>query len=133
MIGPLPRRVTRTLICLLPAGARPRGTLPPSHAMCTDRQSSAHCRATTTTGNDRMSTSNFGRILWPNLPPEYHQLSRDAVGTGFQTDFCTAYADVSDMQWAEADAVVGTCPAQYIEKLRKCRIFVKYGVGYDDV
>ncbi len=37
------------------------------------------------------------------------------------------------MQWAEADAVVGTCPAQYVEKLRKCRIFVKYGVGYDDV
>jgi lactate dehydrogenase-like 2-hydroxyacid dehydrogenase len=80
-----------------------------------------------------MSTSNFGRILWPNLPPEYHQLSREAVGSGFQTDFSTAYADVSDTQWAEADAVVGTCPAQYIEKLRKCRIFVKYGVGYDDV
>ncbi len=30
-------------------------------------------------------------------------------------------------------SVVGSCPPQYIDKLRKCRIFVKYGVGYDDV
>ena len=32
-----------------------------------------------------------------------------------------------------ADAVVGACPPQYIDKLKNCRIFVKYGVGYDDV
>ena len=73
------------------------------------------------------------RILWPNLAADYQQVARDAVGPGFQTDFCTNAADVTDEQWANADAVVGSCPAQYIDKLRKCRIFVKYGVGYDDV
>ena len=52
---------------------------------------------------------------------------------GFETDFCASPADVTDEQWANADAIVGTCPPQYIDKLRKCRIFVKYGVGYDDV
>src|SRR3954469_2348450 len=84
------------------------------------------------------TTSNEGhimamRILWPRLPAEFHQLSREAVGAGFQTDFCTNAADVTDEQWAAADAVVGSCPPQYIDKLRNCRIFVKYGVGYDDV
>jgi lactate dehydrogenase-like 2-hydroxyacid dehydrogenase len=55
------------------------------------------------------------------------------VGPGFETDFCASAADVADEQWANADAIVGQCPPQYIDKLRKCRIFVKYGVGYDDV
>jgi lactate dehydrogenase-like 2-hydroxyacid dehydrogenase len=73
------------------------------------------------------------RILWPNLPAEFHPLAREAVGSGFETDFCANAADVTDEQWANADGVVGSCPPQYIDKLRKCRIFVKYGVGYDDV
>ena len=73
------------------------------------------------------------RILWPNLPAELRQIARDAVGPGFETDFCASAAEVSDEQWANADAIVGPCPPQYIDKLRECRIFVKYGVGYDDV
>ena len=73
------------------------------------------------------------RILWPNIPAEYCQIARDAVGAGFETDFCASAAEVTDEQWANADAIVGQCPPQYIDKLRKCRIFVKYGVGYDDV
>ena len=74
------------------------------------------------------------RILWPNIPAEFVQVVRDAVGPGFETDFCANFADVTDEQWANADAIVGSCPPpQYIDKLRKCRIFVKLGVGYDDV
>jgi lactate dehydrogenase-like 2-hydroxyacid dehydrogenase len=73
------------------------------------------------------------RILWPNIVPEYMSVVREAVGPGFETDLCTSPAEVTDEQWANADAVVGACPPQYIDKLRKCRIFVKYGVGYDDV
>jgi phosphoglycerate dehydrogenase-like enzyme len=73
------------------------------------------------------------RILWPNLPAEFQQIARDAVGPGFETEFCPSAAEVSDEQWANADAIVGSCPPQYIDKLRQCRIFVKYGVGYDDV
>src|SRR5690242_21947284 len=78
---------------------------------------------------DRMTM----RILWPNLPAEYRQVARDAIGAGFETDFCANAAEVTDEQWANADTVVGSCPPQYIDKLHKCRIFVKSGVGYDDV
>ena len=28
------------------------------------------------------------RILWPNLPAAFHQIARDAVGAGFETEFC---------------------------------------------
>ncbi len=28
------------------------------------------------------------RILWPNMPAEFEQIARDAVGPGFETDFC---------------------------------------------
>ena len=73
------------------------------------------------------------RNLWPNLPAELRPVVLEAIGSGFQTDFCANAADVTDEQWANADAVVGSCPAQYVDKLRNCRIFVKYGVGYDDV
>lgn len=73
------------------------------------------------------------RILWPNLPDHLIPVARDAIGPGFETDFCASPAEVTDQQWANADAVVGQCPPQYIDKLRNCRIFVKYGVGYDDV
>ena len=74
------------------------------------------------------------RILWPNMPAGFEQIARDAVGTGLETEFCANFADVTDEQWANADAIVGSSPPpQYIDKLRKCRIFVKPGVGYDDV
>ena len=73
------------------------------------------------------------RILWPNIVPDMVPVVRDAVGAGFETDFCANAAEVTDEQWANADAIVGQCLPQYIDKLRQCRIFVKYGVGYDDV
>ena len=74
------------------------------------------------------------RILWPNMPAEFQDVARAAVGEGFVTEFCAAYEQVSDEQWANADAIVGASPpAQYIDKLGKCRIFVKSAVGYDEV
>ena len=74
------------------------------------------------------------RILWPNMPPEFEQIARDAIGPGFTAEFCANFADVTDEQWENADAVVGPCPpAQYLAKLRKCRILVKSAVGYDEV
>ena len=45
------------------------------------------------------------RILWPNLPAEFEQISRDAVGPGFETEFCRKFSDVTDEQWANADAI----------------------------
>jgi lactate dehydrogenase-like 2-hydroxyacid dehydrogenase len=73
------------------------------------------------------------RILWPNLPARLVPVATEAVGSGFDLDFNERFEDVSDEQWAKADAVVGGCLPQYIDKLKACRIFVKYGVGYDDV
>jgi lactate dehydrogenase-like 2-hydroxyacid dehydrogenase len=85
------------------------------------------------------TTSNEGetvmamRILWPNLPAQLVPVATEAVGPGFETEFHEKFEDVTDEQWANADAVVGGCPPRYIDRLRNCRIFVKYGVGYDDV
>lgn len=74
------------------------------------------------------------RILWPNIAAEFETIARDAVGSGFDLDFRANFADVTDEQWANADAVVGSSPpSECIDKLRKCRIFVKPSVGYDDV
>ena len=73
------------------------------------------------------------RILWPNLPARLVPVATEAVGSGFELEFHEKFEDVSDEQWAKADAVVGGCPPPYIDKLKACRIFVKYGVGYDDV
>ena len=73
------------------------------------------------------------RILWPNLPARLVPVATEAVGPGFELQFQEKFEDVSDEQWAKADAVVGGCPPPYIDKLKACRIFVKYGVGYDDV
>ena len=73
------------------------------------------------------------RILWPNLPARLGPVATEAVGSGFELEFRERFEDVSDEQWANADAVVGGCPPPYIDKLQACRIFVKYGVGYDDV
>jgi phosphoglycerate dehydrogenase-like enzyme len=73
------------------------------------------------------------RILCPNLVPDLLPAVREVVGPGFGTIFHGNASEVTDDEWATADGVVGVCPPQYIDKLRNCRIFVKYGVGYDDV
>ncbi len=74
------------------------------------------------------------RILWPTIPADFEQIARDAIGEGFETDFHASFADVTDEEWANADGVVGSAPpSECIGKLRKCRIYVKPGVGYDDV
>lgn len=74
------------------------------------------------------------RILWPVMQPEFEAVAREAVGPGFTTKFCRSIDSVTDAQWAEADAVVGPYPgAGNIEKLAKCRIYVKAAVGFDEV
>ena len=77
-------------------------------------------------------TSNEGDvmamcILWPNLPARLVPVATEAVGSGFELEFREKFEDVSDEQWATADAIVGGCPPPYIDKLKACRIFVKYG------
>ena len=57
-------------------------------------------------------------ILWPNLPAQLVSIVTEAVGSGFETVFREKFDDVTDEEWARADAVVGGCPPQYIDKLR---------------
>ena len=74
------------------------------------------------------------RILWPNIPAEFRQVAQDAIGDGFQAEFCASFDEVTDEQWANADAIVGQNPPEAcIDKLKRCRIFVKSAVGYDEV
>src|SRR5271165_5893548 len=98
MIGPLAKRVTRIFMWLL--------------LVANWWHDTAQQQATR---SDRMAM----RILWPNLPAEYRPIALEAVGPGFETDFCASAAEVSDEQWASADAIVGSCPPQYIDKLRE--------------
>ena len=73
-------------------------------------------------------------ILWPAMQPEFEAVAREAVGPGFDITFCRSPDEVTDAQWASADAVVGPYPgAANIEKLEKCRIYVKAAVGFDEV
>lgn len=74
------------------------------------------------------------RILWPQLQPEFDDVAREAVGPGFETIFRRAVAEVTDAEWASADAVVGPwVGAENVEKLARCRILVKAAVGFDEV
>ena len=45
------------------------------------------------------------RILWPNLPAQLVPVATEAVGPGFETQFREKFEDVTDEQWANADAV----------------------------
>ncbi len=73
-------------------------------------------------------------ILWPSLPEAFQEIARDAIGDDFKAVFHTVSTDVTDAEWARADAIVGPSPpADHIDKLTNCRIFVKSAVGYDEV
>jgi len=74
------------------------------------------------------------RILWTSLPADYRPVALAAIGDGFDTEFRDAVTEVADAQWASADAIVGQAPpAAAIDRLERCRIFVKSAVGYDEV
>ena len=74
------------------------------------------------------------KILWPSLPEAFHQVARDAIGEGFEAIFHLDAEDVTDAEWASADAIVGpNPPASVIDKLKNCKILVKSAVGYDEV
>jgi phosphoglycerate dehydrogenase-like enzyme len=74
------------------------------------------------------------RILWPAMPAEFRSIALAAIGDGFDPQFCASADEVTDEQWATAAAIVGANPpAEHIDKLKSCRIFVKSAVGYDEV
>jgi phosphoglycerate dehydrogenase-like enzyme len=75
------------------------------------------------------------KVLWPQhfwwgqTEPEL-----DGLGQGVAPVFARRFSEVTDEQWAECDGLVGGAPpVGALDKLARCRIFVKVGVGYDDV
>lgn len=74
-------------------------------------------------------------ILWPqhywwgDTAPEL-----DGLGGGVEPVFVRRFSEVTDEQWKACDGIVaGTLPAEHLDRVPNCRIFVKPGVGYDDV
>jgi phosphoglycerate dehydrogenase-like enzyme len=68
------------------------------------------------------------------MPDEFRPIALAAIGDGFTAEFCSTFDEVTDEQWTNAAAVVGPSPpAQHIDKLQACRIYVKAAVGYDEV
>ena len=75
------------------------------------------------------------RVLWPqtywqdDLKPE-----RGGLGAGVEPVFSAHVADVTDEQWRSCDGIVGAQPpADKLDLIERCRIYVKLGVGYDDI
>jgi lactate dehydrogenase-like 2-hydroxyacid dehydrogenase len=78
---------------------------------------------------------NF-KVLWPHIRwGDDYAIEVAALGQGFAAEFCTHFDEVTDEQWATCDAVVCTLdiPEQHIPKMKRCRIFVKRTVGYDNI
>jgi len=74
------------------------------------------------------------RVLWPQHYWQDETAEREGLGTGFEAEFVRRFADVSDEQWRGCDALVGPSPPLAIlDKLDRCRIYVKPAVGFDDV
>ena len=57
------------------------------------------------------------------------------MGDVGQAVFCESFSDVTDAQWAAADAVVSApdVPDEFRSKLERCRILVTPKVGFDNI
>ena len=74
-------------------------------------------------------------ILWPAMRwPDGRAIEESSVGE-HTAEFSERYTDVTDEQWANCDAVVSVndIPAEYREKMTKCRIFATPKVGFDNI
>ena len=74
------------------------------------------------------------RVLWVHGRGNHNEVELEALGEGVEGEWGGGFANITDEQWANCDGIVGTQPPpECMEKLGKCRIFVKPAVGYDDV
>ena len=76
------------------------------------------------------------RVLWPMMRwPEGREIETASMGEIGQAEFCNAFSEVTDEQWANCDAVVSApdVPAEFRSRLEKCRIFVTPKVGFDNI
>ena len=74
------------------------------------------------------------RILWPRSFGRNHDVEIEALGDGFTAEFCRGVDQVTDEQWNSCEGIVGVAPpAEYLDRLHKCRVMVKMAVGFDEV
>lgn len=76
------------------------------------------------------------QVLWPHISwGDDYAIETDALGEGVAGEFCVDFEEVSDRQWATCDGVVCTLdiPEEHVGKMKRCRIFVKRTVGYDNI
>ena len=76
------------------------------------------------------------RVLWPMMRwPEGREIEIASMGEIGQAEFCNAFAEVTEEQWANCDAIVSApdVPEEFRAKLKKCRIFVTPKVGFDNI
>jgi len=76
------------------------------------------------------------KVLWPAMRwPEDRHIERDSVAPHGEAVFCERFAEVTDEQWAQADAVVTVqdVPPEYRGRLERCRILVTPKVGFDNI
>lgn len=75
------------------------------------------------------------RVLWPqHFWGDDREPELTGLGPGLDADFARRFADVTDEQWASCDALVGPSPPiAVLDKLERCRVYVKPAVGFDDV
>ncbi len=76
-------------------------------------------------------------LLWPTIRwPDDYLAERDAAGAGVNCVFVNRPDNVTDEQWAAADALVSTedpLAEDELGKLARCRIFITPKVGFDNI
>lgn len=76
------------------------------------------------------------RVLWPVMRwPDGRHIEESSVGDLATAEFSDHFDNVTDEQWANADAIINVIdvPSEHQAKLDKCRIFVTPKVGFDNL
>ena len=89
-----------------------------------------------TGSEDKRSSRVSFKVLWPHIRwGDDYAIEMEALGEGVVGEFCTGLKKVTDEQWAGCDGIVATLdiPGEHVGKMKRCRIFVKRTVGYDNI
>lgn len=76
-------------------------------------------------------------LLWPVTRwPDKHAAEVEAAGEGVACIFVDRPHNVTDEQWGQADGIISSpdpLPAEEMDKIGKCRIFLTPKVGFDNI
>lgn len=76
-------------------------------------------------------------LLWPHIRwPDNYEPERETAGPDAKCVFVDAPENVTDEQWAEADAIISVIDPldeEGLGKVKSCRIFITPKVGFDNI